>query len=139
MVPKTLKEVSQRLLEEDGEYHPVFLKEFLDQFLRPDLSTEERQRRIEEEPLWLERDWVNVFFAGVAEHLAWQFDLSVPKWVEHPNRFLKTPLIFGGSSSSKRMAFLLTPSAFRRRLLFCGQIEFKTHRWEKMSCSTEQK
>ncbi|MFZ4538904.1 hypothetical protein [Propionivibrio sp.] len=65
----------------------------------------------------------DVYLAGLAEYLSQNHNLVVPSWANDPQNFLKEPYYTG----SKRLQDLLTattPSAWRRRLLFCGESSF---------------
>jgi hypothetical protein len=58
---------------------------------------------------------------AMAEHLAGLALLPPPGWSGKPEYFLRIPVFFGGRHSKEDM-LAETPSAFRRRLLFCGPV-----------------
>ncbi len=80
----------------------------------------------EEAPPWLEDPVRRVYLGALAEHLAHMSGARAPLWSQDPGYFLDDP-VFPGGSSDRDDLIARTPSAFRRRLLFCGPV------MEKMS------
>lgn len=72
--------------------------------------------RIASEPALAGEPWFDVFLAGLAEFFARQVGSQPPAWTDnHPVRFLAQPLMY-----DPPINLAITPAAFRRRLLFCG-------------------
>ena len=65
----------------------------------------------------------DVWIAGLAEHLAQCVDEAPPAWCLQQNYFLEEPVFFGGDNF-RAIALVETPSAWRRRNLFCGATAF---------------
>jgi hypothetical protein len=110
--PRTLNEVSRRVLSGDDEFSPA-LREFLDTFY----LSEDQMRSIglRERPLLID-PVSDAYLSATAEHLALQYGLEVPPWTETQGHALKRPQFFGGSL--KAILIVESPLAFRRRLLF---------------------
>ena len=92
---------------------------FLDAFYTADKGS--RKAMIRDEPPLTGDAYFNAYVAGMAEYLALNFDLAVPKWSwRSQSRFLSKPVF--PCNLEKMKAYLLssTPSAFRRRLIFTG-------------------
>ena len=112
--PKTLQEVARRTAAQEDSFDRS-LREFLDSFyLAP---TDQREAAIADEPEELTATQ-DAYLAAVAEHLARRFDLAIPVWTDHGNRFLHRPFFAGGLESLKATLLVESPIAFRRRLLF---------------------
>jgi hypothetical protein len=111
--PQSLDEVAIRVAA--GESLDYALADFLDEFY---LNGECRERRLAREPAPLENDMASAYLAAVAEHLALQYKLTIPSWVNATNRFLHRPYFSGGLESLKATLLVESPAAFRRRLLF---------------------
>jgi len=114
--PKTLKAVVARI--QSGMAYQSVIKEWKDGVLSSDIG--DRSRFWVEEPPLTGDKVIDTYLAGMAEHLSVQSDQLPPEWVNHPPRFLSRPIFFGGENSREWLA-AETPSAFRRRLLFCGR------------------
>lgn len=65
---------------------------------------------------------IDTYLAALAEHLAQQYGLSVPAWSQAQHYCLEDPVFIAWGPNSRALALVETPSAFRRRNLFCGQI-----------------
>ncbi|WP_028874280.1 hypothetical protein [Tepidiphilus margaritifer] len=109
----------------------LYTKEFVDELCHPDNDPPQRKAlMIAEQPRVLAIPWMNAMLAAMAEMIAERAGIPVPDWANEPERFLPEPLVFGYSPQSQAMAIELTPAAFARRNLFCGQITLYTNRWE---------
>lgn len=109
----------------------LYTKEFVDELCHPDNDPPQRKAMmIVEKPRALAIPWMNAMLAAMAEMIAERAGIPVPDWANEPERFLPEPLVFGYSPQSQAMAIELTPPAFARRNLFCGQITLYTNRWE---------
>lgn len=114
--PRTLYEVSRRVLANQQKFDPA-LREFLDSFYsRPD----ERTTALARQPLAMS-DLYDAYIAATAEHLALSYGLEVPDWSETHGRKLKLPFFAGGMESLKALLFVQSPTAFRRRMLFVSK------------------
>jgi hypothetical protein len=67
---------------------------------------------------------VDIWLAAAAEYEAYAIEFECPAWANKAFRFSKEPIFFGGKNS-RIIALTETPSAFRRRLLFCGMPSLK--------------
>lgn len=74
-----------------------------------------------EEPAKTGSPVLDTWVAGAAEYLAQQNGLEVPAWCLAPWRFLPEPLFIVQGPRGRDLALVETPSAFRRRNLFCGR------------------
>lgn len=61
------------------------------------------------------------YLAGMAEHLCMLARRPPPEWSQHPDTFLNDVVVLGGDNA-RAGTIASTPSAFRRRLLFCGPV-----------------
>jgi hypothetical protein len=114
--PNTLAEVAS--IASDADAMSFAVRNFLDAFYADPVQT-----RLEEEPQILREiladdGLADAYLAGIAHHLAQQFQIKRPAWADSPVRVMKTPW-FSMSSHAGRM-FLLTdsPAAFRQRNIF---------------------
>lgn len=80
-----------------------------------------------DEPPALDNPVLRAHLAGMAEHLAMLSGKVAPQWTEVKDYFLAEPFFFGGRHARDSM-LVDTPSAFRRRLLFCGRVLEKFHK-----------
>jgi len=115
-IPETLKELTNCFDNEDG-WHPA-LRCLLDDFYVAPLSV--KQNMIAEEPALMPDDFFNAYVAAVAEHLAWDYRLEVPAWCCKKERFLRLPVFTDGLETAKMHLVMVSPSAFRRRMIFTG-------------------
>jgi hypothetical protein len=111
--PDTLIEVVSRV--KAGERFDFALSEFLDDFY---LHPERRQAMIDPEPPPLPDARQHAVLGGVGEHLARRWGLSIPKWTNHPSRFLHEPYFTTRIEDLKAMLLVQSPLAFRRRMIF---------------------
>lgn len=115
--PKSLKIAAERILS--GADYRTVLKEWNDELLFA--RTDERSSFLTEEPELTGDPVIDVYMAGLAEYFSAQTDQEPPAWTTAPARFLRKPVLFGGEHSRAWIS-AETPSAFRRRLLFCGKV-----------------
>jgi hypothetical protein len=111
--PAALDVVAVRTL--GGEPFDPLLREFLDEFYCG--NSDMRARAIASVPTPIDPIH-DAYLAAVAEHLALRFGVSVPQWVEEPDRFLAKPFFAGGLESLKAILLVESPLAFRRRQIF---------------------
>jgi hypothetical protein len=127
--PQTLAEVVRR--STDMTEFSYALAGFLDTFYghvkRRDLAA--ATASLEDEPQQAITVELHAYFGGVAEHLSRRWGLpTIPAWVEHPTRFLKSPL-FGQAGPATRYIYLEeSPLAFRRRLIFTEAVPLRRAR-----------
>ncbi len=113
--PHSLREVSRLVAAGERRFDPA-VREFLDFFYeRP----EHRASALAEAPDLLEpvRD---AYLAAVAEQLARNHGMDIPKWTEERGLNLTRPFFAGGLESLKARLLVESPTAFRRRMLFVG-------------------
>ena len=99
-----------------GEDPEVVVKAFLENFVQ----AEKKALSIDfftQEPL-IEDDEIRAYIGGLAEYLSRATDMSPPRWCHQPIYFLKFPVFW--TELPRDILVANTPSAFRRRLLFCG-------------------
>ena len=120
---KTLSELARVFAQEviHGQPLPCLMSRLGSQ-LRHDLHAfGVDAQTIEEEPQRTGIVFLDVWLAGAAEYLAQQHGLSIPAWCLAKWRFLDQPLFISSGERAKSLALVETPSAFRRRNLFCGR------------------
>jgi hypothetical protein len=115
--PRTLGEVL-RLAAEHGNTD-AFLREFLDEFYSAK-NDRERSAMLASDPGLVAEARTNAYIAAVAEHLAMQGKLPIPRWVSKEARFLHRPYFPAGLESLKATLLVESPTAFRRRMIFVG-------------------
>ena len=81
-------------------------------------ETAARQAMIEDEPPALPDARQHASLGGVGEHLARRWGLTIPRWTDHPSRFLHEPYFTTPIEDLKAMLLVQSPLAFRRRLIF---------------------
>lgn len=117
--PHTLAEVVRR--EQRGEDRGMALAELLDTFYVA-LLHEGRaaaQACLDEEPEQHPDPIFHAYLGAVGEHLALRWGLRVPRWANHPSRFLRRPhFMAAGMEGLKAVCIAESPTAFRRRLIF---------------------
>jgi hypothetical protein len=114
--PRTLVDVSRRVLAGRQAFDPA-VREFLDEFYG---NPTHRAASIQEQPDLID-DVKDAYLAAVAEHLAANYGVDTPAWVEGHGRPLKRAFFAGGLESLKAILTVESPAAFRRRLLFVGK------------------
>ncbi len=112
--PRSIAEVAQW---GDEGTQGAYLREFLDEFyIEQDAA--KRSSMLADEPPLLSNVRTNAYFAAVAEHLSWEYDLPVPAWSGQKERFLSRPYFPCGLESLKAILLVESPTAFRRRMIF---------------------
>lgn len=112
--PDTIAEIARRA--RDGvDTFDIAVREFIDTWGR--LSPDERAVALAGKPDPVGRI-EDAYLAALAEHLASAAGIDVPAWTEADERFLREPFFAGGLESLKAMLIVVSPSAFRRRLIF---------------------
>jgi len=119
MIPTTLYDVS--VVTNQGKPFNFAIKEFLDSFIGNPSTLS-----LVDEPEMMEDPMERAYMAGVAEHLSQYLNGQAPEWSNDPHYFLSQPVVFG-RNKSKVQCIVDTPTAFRRRLLFCGLTLTKLH------------
>lgn len=115
--PRSLSEVSRRVLHEDQKFGPCF-REFLDSFYT--MNNDERRVALMTEPEIM-NPIKDAYVAAAAEELARKFDLPEPEWVDNPDRFLEEPYFATDFQSLKATLIKESPIGFRRRLIFVSE------------------
>jgi len=112
--PDTLAEVTTRA-KNDREDRHILVAGFLDNFY---VCPERRQGMIDPEPDFTGDPIFDAAIGGIGEHLARRWNLRIPRWTEHPARFLKRAHFPTPLEDLKPMLIAQSPLAFRRRLIF---------------------
>jgi hypothetical protein len=124
--PLTLQQVAEHIREElnraDGDPW-LWVRQFLDDFYAA--SPERRAEMIAARPDWTGDRRYDAYLAALAEHLAVHYGLSVPAWVEEPERFLEQWWFPTQFKSLHAMAIVQSPASFKRRGIFVDQTEFQ--------------
>lgn len=122
--PKSICEVSAEVAE--GRNYASAVKEFIDEIIaaaKPPINAYGfyviSDTHFTAEPLNLDDPIQRAHLAGLAENLAILSGQEPPEWTTKEAYFLKEPVYAGGKRSQSHL-LADTPSAFRRRLLFCG-------------------
>jgi transcriptional regulator with XRE-family HTH domain len=113
--PATLAEAAARGLAQNRR--DAMLREFCDEFYKAD--SRDRGAMIAAEPA-IQGGEADAYYAAVAEHLALQSGLHVPRWALRKERFLRKPFFPAGLESLKSTTLVESPVAFRRRMIFVG-------------------
>jgi len=113
--PATLAEAAARGLTEGRR--DAMIREFCDEFYKAGLK--DRGAMLAEEPA-IQGGEADAYYAAVAEHLALQNGLHVPRWALEKERFLRKPFFPAGLESLKSTMLVESPLAFRRRMIFVG-------------------
>ncbi|MFZ4539193.1 hypothetical protein [Propionivibrio sp.] len=96
-------------------------------WLIPELAKQEAAAVIPmvvtEAPVKTGNQVADAYLAGLAEYLSQKNELVVPAWTNDPHNFLKEPF-YVGTKSIEDLLLATTPSAWRRRLIFCGEFSF---------------
>jgi hypothetical protein len=88
---------------------------FLDNFYT---QPSRRQEMLDPEPELIGDAVLDATLGGIAEHLARRWGLSIPKWTERSERFLKRPHFPTPFSKLRPLLVAQSPLAFRRRFIF---------------------
>lgn len=100
-----------------GEEPERLIESFLDCFLESQKKCINIQDLFTQEPL-IEDDELRAYLGGLVEYLSQMSSIPPPVWCQNPIYFLKFPVFW--TSLPRDILLANTPSAFRRRLLFCG-------------------
>jgi hypothetical protein len=111
--PRTLREVAARARA--GQAFDPMVREFLDEFYLAEGECRPRMIADRPEGVGTVHD---AYLGAVAEHLARRFELTIPEWVDEPERFLAKPFFAGGLEDLKAILLVESPLAFRRRQIF---------------------
>jgi hypothetical protein len=109
----------------------AFLREFLDEFYG-ESDVGKRQQMLTQEPVCTSNARSNAYFAAVAEHLALKYGLTIPEWATQEERFLHMPFFPAGLESLKATLLKVSPTAFRRRMIFVDADPLYRPRRDKM-------
>lgn len=130
--PRTLRQVSAEVVS--GAAYPSCMKEFIDALTASAVPPAKRSgvyaidpSFVSDEPLALLDPTHMAHMGGLAEYVSSLCGRKPPDWSEKPSYFLTHPCHTGGRRNAANM-METTPSAFRRRLLFCGPALQKLHR-----------
>ncbi|MEE2951260.1 MAG: hypothetical protein VYD57_08395 [Pseudomonadota bacterium] len=118
MRPRSLVAVAERSMEE-GDWND-HIREFLDAFYGADGDIERQSAMIADEPRYLGHPQADAFIGGVGEHLARRWALDMPGWVRDDRRYLDMPMFVPNDPSLKPYLIVVSPPAFRTRLIFTG-------------------
>ncbi|MEX6507317.1 hypothetical protein [Jiella sp. M17.18] len=118
MRPATLAEVASRTAADGAWDHHV--REFMDAFYASDGDTGRQSAMIAEEPVIVGEERADAFIGGVGEHLARRWRLAMPFWVRDARRYLALPMFIPGDPQLKPYLLVVSPVAFRTRLIFTG-------------------
>lgn len=118
MRPRSLVAVAERSAE-DGDWNH-HIREFLDAFYGADGDIERQSSMIAEEPLHLGHQQADAFIGGVGEHLARRWGLDMPGWVRDDRRYLDLPMFVPNDPALRPYLIVVSPAAFRTRLIFTG-------------------
>ncbi len=126
--PKSIRDVGVRVSYYGADYTAT-ISSFIDHLIA-DLQT--KGARLPAATLPISPDTFNdklpridnelhrVHLAGMAEYLANLSGQKPPAWCEDETYFMEEPLFMGAREAWGELK-KATPSAFRRRMLFCGQ------------------
>lgn len=93
------------------------IREFCDEFYKAGAS--ERGAMLAKEPA-IQGGEADAYYGAIAEHLALQNGLPVPRWALAEKRFLHKPFFPARLESLKSTLLVESPVAFRRRMIFVG-------------------
>ncbi len=116
--PGSLAEVAALTLADRGDFADAH-DGFLDAFYLDHPDKEGQQARIDEAPAIVGDRFVDAWIGAVGEHLALRWDLCVPEWTRRGDHFALTlPRFVPDTRSLRGTLLLMSPPAFRRRMLF---------------------
>lgn len=114
---QTLATVAERV--RGGEDLRFAVRELLDEFAlrgRDDLRT----RALADEPAWVDQH-ADAYLGALAEHLARQHGLPIPRWALDERRTLDHMWFPGVARGFRPTALRESPAAFRRRGIFIAR------------------
>jgi hypothetical protein len=138
--PSTLRAVSERVA--DGADPTKEFSEFLDHFY--DRATQsEMAACLEDAPVILEDEKLNVLYAATAEYLSKGYRLStLPGWIDGPQRTLREPWFTSPDKNVHEYLTFTSPAEFRSRSIFTEAAPLRRARtWQaeqQLAASLEQ-
>jgi hypothetical protein len=119
--PKSLFEVADRI-SKSGEPPLIAISYHMSDFRHESMDRDAAfiALAVKDEPVLLGDPAVDIFLAGLAECLSERYGLAVPAWTLEPCRFARE-LIYPGSAMQREHYIDMTPRAWRRRNLICGE------------------
>jgi hypothetical protein len=116
--PYSLREVSSIVLAGTKSFAHA-IDEFVDAFYLDHPDKLRQQRRLDDAPAIVGDAFVDAWIGAVGEHLARRWDLAVPAWTRRPEHYrLSLPHFVPDSQALRGMLIVMSPPAFRSRLLF---------------------
>jgi hypothetical protein len=102
---------------EASQKYPIHLglPEWVDGFWAS--SENKRISFLQPAPILL-NNWQDAYLAAIAEHFSYLNGLNPPDWTFDKTRFLLKPHFVGGMESFKAYLLVVSPPAFRKRLIF---------------------
>ena len=116
--PQTLAEVS-RIARDDPSEFGLALREFLDEFYLDHPDKDAQAHRIAEAATITGDPFTDAWIGAAGEHLARRWGLEVPLWTRRPEHDrLTRPRFVPDAAALRGMLLVMSPPAFRARLLF---------------------
>jgi hypothetical protein len=116
--PQTLAEVS-RIAGDDPPEFGLALREFLDEFYLDHPDEDAQAHRIADPAAIAGDPFTDAWVGAVGEHLARRWGLEVPLWTTRPEHDrLTRPRFVPDAAALRGMLLVMSPPAFRARLLF---------------------
>ncbi len=112
--PDTLAEMVRWI--QDGMTFRMASARFLDGFYTAEGT--DRQHMLDPRPDLTGDALTDALVGAMGEHLAQRWGLRPPRWVEEPERFLRTPWFATRLRGLHSRLSVESPLAFRRRMLF---------------------
>ena len=124
MRPESIAAIAARTLAEDrrGAFS-VAVREFLDEFYAA-RNAARRPAMLADAPVPLSASR-DALLSGLAAHLAQVYRLATPAWCETHGRALKRPVFLGDMENAKAWLLVVTPPAFRERMIFVAHEDLK--------------
>jgi hypothetical protein len=116
--PQTLAEVS-RIARDDPPEFGLALREFLDEFYLDHPDKDAQAQRIADAATITGDPFADAWIGAAGEHLARRWDLKVPSWtLRREHALLTRPRFVPDAAALRGMLLVMSPPAFRARLLF---------------------
>lgn len=116
--PQTLAEVSRIACADPPEFG-LALREFLDEFYLDHPDKAAQARRIADPAAVTGDPFTDAWIGAAGEHLARRWGLDVPPWTRRPDHArLTRPRFVPDAAALRGMLLIMSPPAFRSRLLF---------------------